>query len=209
MNYKLSILFILLPIWLFGQDNLSKLGIQSNQDFDLSALEIGELAPDFTAVDQRGNEVVLSEILKNSQVALIFYRGYWCSICSRHLKAFEEELYKLKDQGIEVIAITPESYENVRKTIEKTSISIPVVSDRDLSIMINYKVAFSVTEDYQEKIRQYLSADISEINGMDDAVLPVPATYLIGQDQKIKFAHFDPDYKNRASVSDILKYANE
>ena len=40
-----------------------------------------------------------------------------------------------------------------------------------------------------------------ESNG---ANLPVPATYIIGKDGKIKYVFFNTDYKKRASVQEIL-----
>jgi cytochrome oxidase Cu insertion factor (SCO1/SenC/PrrC family) len=38
---------------------------------------VGETAPDFTLVDQRGNKVRLSDSKGKSPVVLVFYRGYW------------------------------------------------------------------------------------------------------------------------------------
>jgi len=47
--------------------------------------------------------------------------------------------------------------------------------------------------------------DLVKSNGNDSEMLPVPATYVIGKDGKIKFVHFDKDYRNRPRVADILK----
>ncbi len=70
--------------------------------------------------------------------------------------------------------------------------------------MNNYKVLFSVTEDYQKKIVDKLESNIAENNGKTEAQLPVPATYVIGKDGIIKYAQFDLNYKNRASIDEIL-----
>jgi len=32
----------------------------------------------------------------------------------------------------------------------------------------------------------------------------VPATYVIGQDQRIKYVHYDPNYRVRADVAEAL-----
>jgi len=37
---------------------------------------VGETAPDFTLVDQRGETVSLSS-LRGQQTVLVFYRGFW------------------------------------------------------------------------------------------------------------------------------------
>ncbi len=71
--------------------------------------------------------------------------------------------------------------------------------------MKKYKVGFEVTDNYQRKIKTFLFADIVATNGTEDAWLPVPATYLIQPDMTVGYVHFDPNYKKRASVQDILK----
>ena len=51
--------------------------------FFLSAQEkpeglfINSTAPDFKAIDQYGTEIRLKDVLKDSSVVLIFYRGQW------------------------------------------------------------------------------------------------------------------------------------
>lgn len=38
---------------------------------------VGEVAPDFTLEDEKGNKVTLSEARGKNPVVLVFYRGYW------------------------------------------------------------------------------------------------------------------------------------
>jgi peroxiredoxin len=40
-------------------------------------VKVGDVAPNFTLVDQRGNKVRLSDSKGKSPVVLVFYRGYW------------------------------------------------------------------------------------------------------------------------------------
>jgi len=46
---------------------------------------------------------------------------------------------------------------------------------------------------------------LATYNVDNNNVLPVPATYLIDKDGKIKYGHYDPDYKNRSDLNEILK----
>jgi hypothetical protein len=39
--------------------------------------DTGELAPDFSLTDQHGQPAVLSEMLSDGPVIVVFYRGYW------------------------------------------------------------------------------------------------------------------------------------
>ncbi len=54
-----------------------------------------------------------------------------------------------------------------------------------------------------------LGAKLKKTHSDDSQRLPIPATYLIGTDGKIAWRQFDPDYKNRSSVADILQALEE
>jgi peroxiredoxin len=88
-------------------------------------LFINSKAPDFKAIDQYGNEIRLKDVLKDSAVVLIFYRGQWCPYCNKQLKKLEDSLQLIKEKGARLIAITPEKPEYISKTIEKTKASYP------------------------------------------------------------------------------------
>ncbi len=40
-------------------------------------VQAGEIAPDFTLEDQKGQKVTLSAARGQAPVVLVFYRGYW------------------------------------------------------------------------------------------------------------------------------------
>lgn len=169
-------------------------------------LKAGMQAPDFQLNDPSGTMVRLSEELKTQPVVLIFYRGQWCPVCSRYLTGFQENLPKITAKGAKVIAITPETNENIAKTVKNTGINFTVLNDVNMSVINDYKGLFSVTDGYQDRIRTKNNNDIAFNNGKTEAQLPVPATYVIGQDGVIKFAQFDLDQRNRASADDIIKH---
>jgi len=50
-----------------------------------------------------------------------------------------------------------------------------------------------------------LGAKLKETHSDDSQRLPIPATYLIGQNGKIAWRQFDPNYKKRSSVKDIIR----
>lgn len=169
-------------------------------------LKAGMQAPDFQLNTPNGELVHLSEELKKQPVVLIFYRGQWCPLCTRYLAGFQENLPKITAKGAKVIAITPETNEGIAKTVEDTGIDFTVLHDSNMSVISDYKGLFSVTDDYQDKIRAKRDIDIAFNNGKTEAQLPVPATYVIGQDGVIKFAQFDLNFRNRASADEIVKY---
>ncbi len=44
---------------------------------DLTRINIGDEAPDFTLEDQDGKAITLSNYRGKKSVVLVFYRGYW------------------------------------------------------------------------------------------------------------------------------------
>lgn len=171
-------------------------------------LFINSKAPDFKATDQYGKEIRLKEVVKDSVVVLIFYRGQWCPYCNRQLKRLEDSLQLIKDKGARLIAITPEKPEFISKTIEKTKASYPLIYDKEMKIMKAYGVAFEVDE---RTVARYKNADIdlAAANDQKEKVyLPVPAIYIINKESTIVYRYFDTDYKKRASVQEILKNLN-
>jgi peroxiredoxin len=205
-NYFLSVVLLFsLTALSSGQNiNYSKFGMETAGHVP-KGLKAGDKAPDFTGYDQVGKQVELKKILAQGPVILFFYRGKWCPICSRYLNNYKDSLKVLTDQGFNVIAITPESIENVEQTVKLHNLTFTVIYDCQEKIMQDYDVMFSVTKAYQDKILSEFSIDIAKNNGREAAHLPVPATYIINRDGIIVAVQFDPDYKNRASVKWMLK----
>ncbi|NNE13610.1 MAG: AhpC/TSA family protein [Saprospiraceae bacterium] len=203
MKYISTLAFLVcFLVSLVGQD-YSKFGIDQSSS-DLSPLELGTTAPTFKGVDQNGQTVSLAQLNEDGPVLVVFYRGYWCGICQRSLLEFQEEFSTLSSAGVQVVAIAPEVEANIKKTVENNNLEFPVIADSDNSIMKSYQVAFNVTQEYQDKVLKYKGTTLAEINGQQNAILPIPATYLIGKDGTIKYVHYDPDYSKRATLSDIL-----
>lgn len=168
-------------------------------------LKVGDTAPDFSAKDQNGKMVNLKDLSNKGDVVIIFYRGQWYPYCNQQLKKVNDSMQFIMDKGATVLAITPETAENVQKTVEKTKASFPIIEDMNLAIMKSYKVNFAVDENTIAKYKTY-GIDFDKANGDKGANLPVPATYIISKDGKIKNSFFNTDYRKRASVKDILAY---
>jgi peroxiredoxin len=185
--------------------NYSLFGIDTIDSHIPIGLKVGDKAPDFTGYDQTGKIVDSKKLLEKGPVVLFFYRGKWCSYCNRYLDYYQDSLNIITDQGFNVIAITPESIENVEQTVKFHKLTFTVVYDCQEKIMKDFDVMFNVTKAYQEKILSGLSTDIAKNNGRDAARLPVPATFIINRQGIITAVQFDPDYKNRASVKWMLQ----
>ncbi len=167
-------------------------------------LKAGDKAPVFTGVDQNGKTVTLKNALKaHRNVVLFFYRGQWCPYCNKHIKELQDSLNLLTEKDVYVIGVTPETKENIDKTIKKTSAGFSILQDKDDEIMKAYQVNFMMDEATFTKYKGY-GINLEENNGNTRHTLPVPATYIIDRTGKIKYVHFDPNYQKRASVKLLL-----
>ena len=65
--------------------------------------------------------------------------------------------------------------------------------------MTAYHTAFTVDPATAQQYQGF-GVDLQKANGSTHDMLPVPATYVIGRDGRIKFTYFNPDYRQRVSV---------
>ncbi|OHX66496.1 peroxiredoxin family protein [Flammeovirga pacifica] len=171
-------------------------------------LNIGDTAPDFSGVDQKGNKIQLSEMVKEGPVIVNFFRGSWCPSCYKHLKSIRDSLDYIYDTGAKIVMVSPEEKESLDKFAEKKKFTFPMLSDTDMSVMNNYKVTFEVTEKYQKKIKTFLMTDIAANNALHNASLPVPATYIVDKNMKIIAKQYNPKYSIRMSPTAMIEAIN-
>ena len=189
---------LLLPLIL-----LSLTGFAGMSQEAPEGLFINSKAYDFKAKDQNGKEIRLRDLLKKGNVVLVFYRGQWCPYCNKQLQKLQDSLSLIQAKGATVVAVTPELPENIAKTIEKTKAQFPILYDEGLKIMKAYEVEFEVPANTLERYRN-TGIKLDENNGKNGNYLPVPATYIINKDFTITYRFFNPDYKKRPSIKEIL-----
>jgi len=167
-------------------------------------LSVGATAPVISGVDQNNKKINLTQLLKEHQsVVLFFYRGQWCPFCNKQIKELQDSLQLLSGKKAYVIGVTPENNENIAKTIKKTGAGFSIIQDADDTIMKAYGVNFTMDDVTFAKYKGY-GINLEANNGNNRHTLPVPATYIIGKSGKIKYVHFDPNYKKRASIKTLL-----
>ena len=175
---------------------------------DSDHLTVGETAPSIVGMDQNGKTIDSKDILRNKDILLIFYRGNWCPHCKKHLSSLQEHLKEFEKKGVFVVVVSPEKAEKTKETGEQYNNEFSVVHDSNNKIMTDYKVAFEVNETTVPMYYEKLNARLSEHNGDNGNILPVPATYLIDKSGKIVYVQYDPDYKNRSNFDEILALLN-
>lgn len=162
-------------------------------------LAVGEKAPDFTSINASGNPVSLSEQLQSGPVVLKFYRGEWCPICNLDLQAVQRRLPEIKALGASLIAISPQSPDDALTAKEKNALEFEVLSDPTQTVIKAYNLQFDPGDDYHSR------RDLSEVNGDGSVLLPVPATFIVGQNSIVEAAHVEANYTERMVPEEIVE----
>ena len=173
---------------------------------ETEGLQVGNRVPDFRAEDQFGGTFTLSEALKKGPLVLVFYRGRWCPICNSHLKKLENGLSSISAKGANVVAISPETAEYLKKTAQKTKASFPLLHDKNYAISDLFELTFR--PGFMERVmyNTILGAQLKKAHSDDSQRLPIPATYIVDTDRTVVWRHFNPDFKKRSSVEEILNH---
>jgi len=168
-------------------------------------LKVGEKAPIIVGIDQFGKAVNSDQFINKQKVLLVFYRGYWCPYCRKHLASLQENLESLTQKGVFVIVVTPEKVERTKETSKDFDASFSIIHDKNNQIMDDFKVSFEVNKLNVPSYFAFTQKKIKEYNSENNNTLPVPATYLIDKSGKIIYVHYNPDYKERSDFKEILK----
>ncbi|GAA0744824.1 AhpC/TSA family protein [Sphingomonas sp. ABOLD] len=167
------------------------------------ARKAGDKAPAFTLNDPDGNPVSSSALLANGPLVVSFSRGAWCPYCNMELQALQEALPAFQALGANLVAISPQTAVNSRKSVRQNALDFPILSDTHNDVAAAFGLRFALP-DYLVELYQSLKNDLPAFNGDPSWTLPMPARYVIGQDGTILYAEVNPDYTRRPEPEDML-----
>ena len=107
-------------------------------------LQVGTKAPDFTLLNEDGNEVSLSQYL-GKKVILYFYPKDNTPGCTAQACGFATNYPQIVDKGATVIGISKDSIASHKKFKEKYNLPFTILSDKELEVINLYDV-------YKEKM---------------------------------------------------------
>ena len=102
-------------------------------------LSIGDKAPDFNQLDQYEKNVSLSSFLGN-ELALFFYPKDNTPTCTTEVCNLRDYYADLKNEGIEVVGISPDSVKSHLNFASKHNLPYTLLSDEDKDIAVKYGV---------------------------------------------------------------------
>ena len=126
----------------------------------------------------------------------MFYRGGWCPFCNTHLADIHSIEKEIPGLGYQLIAISPDSPENLQQSIEKHTLGYNLYSDAGGTLIQKVGIAFQAPEKYAGMLK-------NSSGGFNEGFLPVPSVFVVNTDGEILFEYINPNYKVRIS-SELL-----
>jgi peroxiredoxin len=105
----------------------------------VAALDIGQLAPDFTLKSTQGENVNLSE--QRGQIIVVNFWASWCGPCRKEMPMLESLHNKYNNLGVSVWGINVEQENQAGKDfLADLNLSFPIFFDSSNKIAANYQV---------------------------------------------------------------------
>jgi peroxiredoxin len=170
----------------------------------MGAPDVGEPMPNFVLPDENGHLVSLDELLKRGEVVISFNRGHWCPYCRINADALAGIEQKVKAKGGQLVLITPETQKYTKAMKADAKASYPILSDLDSGYALELQLAIKIDDEKRAAMTKS-GWDIAPFQDNDNWTLPIPATFVVGADGRVKARFVDPDYRKRMDINDLLK----
>jgi len=170
---------------------------------ETTPLKVGASVPDVAVQNADGDEISISSLHEKRPVVLVFFRGGWCPICTRHTGELIKAYPEIQKLGADLVAISPDSLESSRTNADKNGIPFPIYSDADVQASRAFGLAFKVDDATVTKYKGF-GIDLEKASGQQHHALPIPAVYIVDTHGKIVFAHSNPDYRQRLDTKSII-----
>lgn len=166
-------------------------------------LPVGATAPDVELTGLDRKTVKLSTLYRNKPVVLVFFRGGWCPICTRHTQELIKVYPEIQKLGAEMIGVSPDNLENSESNHTKNNVPFPFYSDSQVLASSAFGLTFQVDDQTLVKYKGF-GIDLEKASGYQHHALPIPAIYVVNQQGRIVFSHSDPDYRERLDPQKLL-----
>jgi len=109
-----------------------------------SVPKVGEVAPDFTAVDTAGVSHHLDEMVKHGPVIVAFFPKAFTPGCTREMTAYKDRYKDVEQTGATVLAISMDDADKLREFKESLKATFAFVPDPKGDIVGKYDVKMPV-----------------------------------------------------------------
>jgi peroxiredoxin Q/BCP len=103
----------------------------------MTHLKEGDKAPDFTGLNEKGEEISLSDY-KGKKLILFFYPKDNTPGCTAEACNLRDNYSELKAQGFELLGVSPDSARKHQNFINKFELPFPLLADTEQEVLNKY-----------------------------------------------------------------------
>ncbi len=171
---------------------------------EAKGIAVGAKVDVFSAINGSDSLVHLSDYLSKGLTVIVFVRGQWCPICNKHLSHIQDSVQQILDKGANVLFVSPEKPDFIQKMASKTGVTLDILYDEGYKICDAFDVTFLPEKSMRVLLNSMANVKLKESHSDDSERLPIPATFILSGDGVVLWRHFNPDYKVRSTVKEIL-----
>ena len=163
----------------------------------------GDMLPAFALPDESGRVVSLPELLGGGPAVITFHRGHWCPYCRISMNTLAKAYDEVVRRGAQMVAIVPDRQPFAAEMKADSNVRFPILTDMDNGYAMSLNLAIWVGAEMEDWMRSF-GRDLPTYQGNASWTLPIPATFVVGKDGRIKARFVDPDYRHRMAIDDLL-----
>jgi peroxiredoxin len=119
------------------------------------------------------------------------------------LQALEAAKPAFDKYGASLVAISPQTAPNSRKSVRQNKLSFPILSDVKGTVGEAFGLRFHLPA-YLIELYKQLKNDLPTFNDDPSWTLPMPARYVVGRNGLILYSEVNPDYTRRPEPEDVI-----
>jgi peroxiredoxin len=165
----------------------------------------GDRMPDGSLLDVAGQPTTLAQAFGSRPGVIVFYRGGWCPYCNIALRAYQAQLVPaLAEQGIPLVAISPQTPDGSLSTQETKELTFTVLSDPGNQIAGELGI-LTAPSDGARAAQLQLGLDLTTVNADGTTTLPMPAVVIVDAEGVIRWIDVHADYTTRTEPAEVLQ----
>jgi len=163
----------------------------------------GDIMPPFVLPDETGELVGLAGVLARGPAIVTFHRGHWCPYCRISMNTLARAQPRIEALGARMVAIVPDHERYAAEMKSDSGARFPILTDTDNGYAMSLNLAIWVGDEMREYMTG-IGRNLPDYQGNESWILPIPATFVVGRDGRIRARFLDPDYRKRAAVDDLV-----
>jgi peroxiredoxin len=167
-------------------------------------LAVGDVLPDFKLPDAAGRLIANGELLDREPLVLTFFRGGWCPYCDLALRGLEAVRPRLEEAGATLVGVTPCKPEELGRIAEEKGLGFLLLSDTHGDLARLCGILYEMTPGQIDYYARCHGLNLPALHASLGWALPLPATYVAGQDGVITYAFASADWACRAEPDNLV-----